>query len=958
MVYVNTMFLFLVLQHAVVTWVWGRAARDHGPYHHHPRHSLVVDKAALLRFKKGITEDPFSVLSNWNDSVHVCHFNGVKCDRNHHRVSQLVLNESQLVGVLSPFLSNLTGLRILWIVNSHLFGTIPREFSSLTHLKSLLLEGNNLFGPIPDSLSLLPNLKTVILLDNNLNGTFSPAFFSNCSSSFQNLDVSANSFSGEIPTEIGNCVNLWSLNLYNNRFSGVLPLSLINISSLLNLDVEYNHFSGELPTEIIGSFPSLIFLHLSFNKMKSHNGNTDLSPFFDAVRNCTGLEELEMAGMGFGGTLPASIGQFLGANLTVMLLQDNKIFGSIPPSISNFSKLRMLNLSSNLMTGTISDEMRVLPRLEQLFLSHNCFSGPIPKVLGKFPSLGLLDLSHNKFFGEIPESLGNLSRLSNMFLNNNQLSGKIPSTLGRCTELLTIDLSYNRLAGKIPSEISGMSGIRIFINFSNNQLEGPLPLELSKLEDVQEMDFSSNNLSGSIFPQISSCISVRLINFSNNSLEGKLPDSLVDLKDLESFDVSRNHLSGIISSKLNNSVTLTYLNLSFNDFVGTIPSGGIFNSVTQLSFLGNSRLCGIVGGTPLPCCKRPLCTHKRHLFHSRVFLIVFLIMTILLALFLATCCAFCFGCIVVVPSKKAQVVTEPTSPEFIHNIPRITYRELADATEGFHDKTLIGSGSYGHVYKGVLSNGTTIAVKVLHTQSSSSIDSFRRECEALKIIRHRNVIRIITVCSFPDFKALVFPYMANGSLDSRLYELPSNRLSSRSSCLTLAQRVNICSDVAEGMAYLHHQAPIVVIHCDLKPSNVLLNSDMTALVSDFGISTLLTPKGAAENLENSTSDNILVGSVGYIPPDDMFVGGLTLQHWVSKSYRHENIEKVVDAGMARASRDLSSKRKKIWEVSIGSLIELGLRCTQDSPSSRPTMLDVAVDLNRLKRDLCRVTKII
>lgn len=97
---------------------------------------------------------------------------------------------------------------------------------------------------------------------------------------------------------------------------------------------------------------------------------------------------------------------------------------------------------------------------------------------------------------------------------------------------------------------------------------------------------------------------------------------------------------------------------------------------------------------------------------------------------------------------------------------------------------------------------------------------------------------------------------------------------------------------------------------------------------------------------------------GKRPTNDMFVGGLTLQHWVDKSYRHENIEKVVDSCMVRPSRDLSSKRKKIWEVSIGSLIELGLRCTQDSPSSRPTMLDVAVDLNRLKRDLCRFTKII
>ncbi|GMN36327.1 hypothetical protein TIFTF001_005937 [Ficus carica] len=561
------------------------------------------------------------------------------------------------------------------------------------------------------------------------------------------------------------------------------------------------------------------------------------------------------------------------------------------------------------MNETISDEIGELPLLEQLFLSHNCFAGPIPEALGKFINLGLLDLSHNQFYGEIPASLGNLSRLNTLFLNNNHLSGKIPQSFGDYKELHKFDLSHNRLTGEIPPEIAGMSEIRIFINLSHNYLEGLLPAELSKLQDVQEIDLSSNNLSGNLFPQISSCIVLRLLNLSNNSLDGTLPDSLGDLKNLESLDVSRNNLSGRIPTCLKNITTLAYINLSLNNFEGMIPFGGVFNSAKNSSFMGIPRLCGIVAGRPLPSCR-----HRRHFFHSRMFLIIFVIMTVILALLLATCCGFCCGCIVVVSSEKVQEVIDPTSPEFIHNFPRISYRELADATEGFDDKRLIGSGSYGSVYKGVLSDGTTIAVKVLHMQSRRSINSFHRECQVLKTIRHRNVVRIITVCSFPEFKALVFPYMPNGSLDSRLYEHSSNGLSSHSSSLTLTHRVNICSDIAEGMAYLHHQSPIVVIHCDLKPSNVLLNNDMTALVSDFGISRLLTPNEAVENHENSAS-NMLVGSIGYIPPD------------------------------------LSSKRKKTWEVSIKSLIELGLRCTQDSPSSRPTMLEVAVVLNQLKRDL-------
>ncbi|KAF2321537.1 hypothetical protein GH714_000348 [Hevea brasiliensis] len=196
-----------------------------------------------------------------------------------------------------------------------------------------------------------------------------------------------------------------------------------------------------------------------------------------------------------------------------------------------------------------------------------------------------------------------------MFLNNNLLSGNIPPTLGQCIDLYKLDLSHNRLIGSIPPEISGMREIRIFLNLSHNHLDGPLPIELSKLENVQEIDVSSNNLTGSIFFQISSCIALRMVNFSNNSLQGNLPDSLGDLKNLESFDVSGNHLSGMIPVSLNKIHTLTYLNLSFNNFEGLIPSGGIFNLVTNRSFLGNQHLCGAVSGMPA-------CSQKSRWFRS------------------------------------------------------------------------------------------------------------------------------------------------------------------------------------------------------------------------------------------------------------------------------------------------------------------------------------------------------
>ncbi|KAJ8755230.1 hypothetical protein K2173_019028 [Erythroxylum novogranatense] len=862
---------------------------------------------------------------------------------------------------------------------NHFFGIIPPELSYIRHLRFLDLDFNNLQGSIPESFALLTNLKVVTMAFNKLTGTLPPAFFSNCTS-IRVVDLSNNFFTGEIPQELGNCP-LWSLSMYSNRFTGQLPISLAN-HSIYYIDVEDNYLSGELPGMIVAGMTDLGMLHLSYNIMISHDNNTNLETFFTTLGNCTSLKELELAGMGLGGRFPNSIGR-LSTTLTSMLLDGNQIFGSIPPGIANLYNLTVLNLTFNSLNGTISPKISQLSNLEQLFLSHNKFAGEIPSALGHLPHLGLLDLSYNQFSGEIPESLGNLVRVNSLFLNNNQLSGNIPSTLGGCTDLYRLDLSYNRLTGSIPPEISRLREIRIFLNLSHNFLSGQLPIVLSKLENVQDIDVSSNNFNGSIFPLISNCIGLRMLNLSRNFLQGHIPESLGDLRNLETLDVSANKLSGEIPQSLNRIRTLTFIDLSFNDFEGPIPPGGIFDSIKNASLTGNPHLCVAVSG-------KLTCFQKKHWFNSKKFLIMF-VLGIVASLCLSTvCCVIAIRRMKMVSSGNTMEMEtarkSSAAPELIHNFPRITYRELSEATGGFDAQRLIGTGSYGRVYKGSLSDGTLIAVKVLHLQTGNSTKSFNRECQVLKRIRHRNLIRIITACSLPDFKALVLPYMANGSLDSRLYpHSGKDNLGSGSSDLTLTQRVNICSDIAEGMAYLHHHSPVKVIHCDLKPSNVLLNDDMTALVSDFGIAKLVMTVGggtgaAAENMGNSTA-NLLCGSIGYIAPeygfgsttstkgdvysfgilvlemvtrkrptDDMFIGGLNLHKWVKNHY-HGRVERVIDSSLVRASTNEPPEVKKMWEVAVSELIELGILCTQVSPSIRPTMLDVADDLNRLKKYL-------
>ncbi|KZV45412.1 hypothetical protein F511_34412 [Dorcoceras hygrometricum] len=898
----------------------------------HQHHSPDTDKAALLKFKKDLS-NTHSELSNWDDGTDVCNFTHVVCSmKGRRRVIVLNMTNLGLVGKLSPVLSNLTQLKYLYLDDNNFFGSIPWELSYLRELKDLKLSENNLHGEIPTSFSLLSHLRLISLFNNNLNGTIPPEFFGNCTG-LQNVDLSQNGLTGHIPSEIGNCPNIWNLNLYSNLLSGEIPTSLGNITEMYSLDISNNSISGELPSRSLSKFQSLKSLHLSGNKMISHDNNTNLEPFFHALANCSDFEELQLISMKIGGSLSGSIAGL--KHVKELQLQENQITGHIPPQVGKLSYLILLNLSSNFLRGIIPAEID-------------------SRRTGK--------LVDDKF----------------LFLDNNLLSGNIPRSLGKCTSLSKVDLSHNRLTGKVPSEISQWHEMRRFLNLSHNELEGPLPIELSTLSSVEEIDLSFNNFSGNLFPQIASCYELTLLNLSNNSIEGNLPDTLGSLKSLATFDVSRNKMNGTIPESLNNIRTLAFLDLSFNDFSGMIPSGGVFNSLTNLSFIGNQHLCGSVPGIPK-------CKHKSRLLHLRLFLIIFCIVIFMSGFISTVCCWIGYQHLHVIILSSQERKQRKKTPDLSLNFPRVTYKELSEATGGFDNQRLIGSGSFGHVYKGTLEDGTQIAVKVLHVQTRNSTKSFNRECQVLKRIRHRNLIRIITACSLPDFKALVLPYMANGSLDRCLYPQTTNSLRTGSSDLDLIQRVNICRDIAEGMAYLHHHSPVKVIHCDLKPSNVLLNDDMTALVSDFGIARLVMTieaenGGAIENTGNSTA-NILCGSIGYIAPeygfgsntstkgdvysfgvlvlemvtrrrptDDMFNGGLSLQRYVKNHY-HRNTENVVDPSLLRALRDQSSEAKRMWEVAICELIELGILCTQESPSTRPTMLDCADDLDRLKRYL-------
>nr|BAK06436.1 predicted protein [Hordeum vulgare subsp. vulgare] len=933
------------------------------------RQVLLQEKATLLALKRSLTLLSPSALADWNESNgDVCGLTGVACDWRRQHVIGLSLGNMNISGPVPPVIGNLTRLKSLDISSNFLAGQIPAELSNLRGLEVLDLGHNQLSGGIPPSLSELASLAYLSLKDNHLSGPIPAVLFKNCTS-LGLVDFGNNDLSGEIPLEASETILV--LNLYSNRLTGRLPRWLANCTYLYLLDVEDNSLADELPADIIAGKQQLRYLHLSNNyRFSSHDGNTNLEPFFAAVSNCSQILEIEAGAVRMGGWLPSRLGSLLPPNMSHLNLELNEIKGTIPANIGDVINITLMNLSSNQLNGTVPASICALPKLERLSLSNNGLTGMIPACIGNATSLGELDLSGNALSGSIPSGIG--TRLVNLYLQNNQLSGEIPANrLAECIRLLHLDLSNNSLTGEVPDMVSGTD--IIYLNLSHNQIRGELPRGLSDMQQAQAIDLSWNNFSGTISPQLGLCRELEVLDLSHNLLTGVLPSSLELLKDLKNLDVSNNSLTGEIPANLTKCTSLKHFNLSYNDFVGHVPTTGVFADFTFLSYIGNPRLCGSV--------VRRNCQRHRSWYQSRKYLVVMCVCAAVLAFVLTI---FCVVSAWKIRDWLAAVRDDMfrgrrsggSSPVMKYKFPRITHQELLEATEEFSEDRLVGTGSYGRVYRGTLRDGTMVAVKVLQLQSGNSTKSFSRECQVLKRIRHRNLMRIITACSLADFKALVLPFMAKGSLERCLYAGPPSELS-------LVQRVNICSDIAEGVAYLHHHSPVKVIHCDLKPSNVLINDDMTALVSDFGISRLVMSIGGVANAADvgASTANMLCGSIGYIPPeygygsnpttkgdvysfgvlvmemvtrkkptDEMFEAGLSLHKWV-KSHYHGRADAVVDQALARMVLDQTPEVRRMSDAAIGGLLELGILCTQESASTRPSMLDAADDLDRLKRYL-------
>ena len=833
-----------------------------------------TDLQSLIDFKKGITEDPGGVLISWNTSTHFCRWNGVICTTTRPwRVSILNLTDKSLAGKITSSLANLTSLSILSLFSNRFFGqvpllnhlkqldtlnlsinalegAIPNELINCSNLRALDISGNLLHGAIPANIGSLTNLEHLDLAANNLTGII-PVSVQNLTK-VNMIRLKHNYLDGSIPDRIWQLPNLSVLLLGNNTLSGEIP-STLNLSRIKLLNLELNMLGKALPKNFGDAFPRLQQATLDYNNFE---GQIPTS-----LGNASGLWYIDLSSNYFTGQIPTSFGRL--SELSRLNLAYNKLEANgnqgweFLHSLINCTALTTLSVAENNLQGSLPHSVGNLSiNLQNLIFSVNNISVVVPPSIGNFPNLIRLSLGKNKFSGEIGEWIGNLKNLQGLFLRENNLIGPITPSIGNLTQLTMLSLQNNKFEGIIPPNIGHLSQLSI-LNLSYNNLQGSIPEEVGNLQELVELHLSSNKFSGEIPDALGQSQNLVVIQLGQNILTGDIPVYFGNLKSLNVLNLSYNSLSGTIPTALSGLQLLSKLDLSHNHLHGEIPRNGIFENVTAVSLDGNWRLCGGAVDFYMPLCASISQKIERKPNLVRLLISIFGFMSLTMLIYVIT-----------LGKKTSRSYLFMFS--FGKQFPKVSYSDLAQATGNFSELNLIGRGSYGSVYKGKLSQAKIeVAIKVFNLEMRRANGSFVSECEVLRTIRHRNLLPVLTACSTidnggKDFKALIYEFMHNGNLDKWLHHGHAGVVRKH---LSMDQRVSIAVNIADALVYLHHDCGRPIVHCDVKPTNILLDEDMSAHLGDFGIASLVLDSSLTSDGNSSCNSSIAVkGTMGYIAP--------------------------------------------------------------------------------------------
>lgn len=929
-----------------------------------------------------------------------------------HKLQTLNLAGNMLNGSIPPILGDLLELKFLSLSFNQLSGEIEADLlRSCQSLEYFHLSSNLLTGEIPAQLGNCSRLRSVSLFSNILEGGIPPEIGK--LSMLETLDVSRNSLTHEIPKELGNCHELSVLVLTNlldytpgRNYTEVDPYS-----GLSNSDKgEFNYFRGDIPANLV----TLPRLKIIWAPRATLNG-----PLPEDWGECSSLEILNVGQNFLTGRIPTALGRC--KNLFFLDLSRNHLSGIIPEF--PISCMLFFNVSGNKLLGNIStrpnydcpkqpllsindlfDSSQVqvtsAALYSSLFMCGSWGSSPFTSILSEGPMV-LHDFSSNNFTGLLPPPLideglmkeqpsyglllndnqltGNISsslfascqRFQSFALNfsGNQISGEIPAeVLGNCKSLKCLEASHNQIKGSIPSTLGDIASLA-YLDMSVNDLQGSIPPQLKQLKDLKYLNLAENKLTGAIPGELGELTSLMLLDLSSNAFSERIPEGLVNLRQLKTLYLQQNRFSGQIPEGFTNLTSLTKFNFSFNNLSGELPKMG--KTLNCDSFKGNHFVhpCHSASSPSqqpeqtrglLPYASSPddheTTGGKHDNFNSLE----------IAAITSASVITFVVVVFIIIIMYIRRCIPKPPGPRSgrkevvtFNNIGiQLSYEKVVRATGNFSVGNLIGNGGFGATYKAELTSGLFVAVKRLSVGKFQGIQQFDTEIRTLGRIRHPNLVTLIGYHASDSEMFLIYNYLPGGNLESFIHETSTRKVD-----WYILHKVAL--DIAKALAYLHDECAPRVLHRDIKPSNILLDNDLNAFLSDFGLARLL---GASET--HATTD--VAGTFGYLAPEyamtcrvsdkaDVYSYGVVLLELLSGKKALDPSFSCYGNGfnivawacmLLREGRARELYTEGLWDVGphddLVEALHLAVMCTVDSLSIRPLMRQVVERLKQIQ----------
>ncbi|KAM3302729.1 putative LRR receptor-like serine/threonine-protein kinase isoform X1 [Capsicum chacoense] len=836
-------------------------------------------------------------------------------------LDDLNLAQNYLTGTLSPSIGNLTRMKWLTFGINALSGEIPKELGLLTELESLSFGTNNFSGPLPSELGDLTKLTQIYINSAGVGGPIPLTF-----AKLQSLDTvwaSDNAFTGRIPDFIGNnWSNVTALRFEGNAFEGPIPTSFSNLTSLTDLRIS----------------------DLS-------NGSSSL----DFLRNMKSLSKL--------------------------VLRNNNISGPIPSNIGEYQSLSLLDLSFNNLTGRVPDALFNLTLLTHLFLGDNKLTGTLPAQ--KRQSLQTIDLSYNELSGSFPSWINGPNLQLNLVGNNftrEQIEQSDSSSLPSGLDCLQRNFPCNRGSPRYSSFAIKCGGPPIrssdqTLYERDSEALGPATYFMTSTgrwavsnaglhSDRPNQSFTSvtssqftNTLDSELFQ--TARISAGSLRYYGLGLENGNYTVILQFAESEILNpptwrsVGRRVFDVYVQGAL-----------QLKDFDIKREAGGRSLTAVQRQFkarvsenyleihlfwAGKGTCCVPIQGTYGPSISaisatpdfvptvsnQPPSTKK-----NRTGLIVGIVVGVGVISLVSL-----FAVYYLIQKRKQQKALEDEEFLGIDTRPyTFSYSELRAATGDFSSSNKLGEGGFGPVYKGTLEDERVVAVKQLSVASHQGKSQFVAEIATISAVQHRNLVKLYGCCIEGDRRLLVYEYLENKSLDQALFEKGSLYLD-------WPTRFQICLGVAKGLAYLHEESRVRIVHRDVKASNILLDADLNPKISDFGLAKLYDDKQTHINTR-------VAGTIGYLAPEYAMRGHLTekadvfgfgvvaleivsgrpnsdesleedkiyLLEWAWQLHENKCETELVDANLSEFDVD-----------EVKKVIMIALLCTQTSPGLRPSM---------------------